>query len=503
MFASVYRSVRFGFGALVVALCFVAPGVARADAPAAASEVEALRRELAEQKAAVAALVREMEALRQQVGAAPGTRPAAPPPPDPAEPAPPAGTAAPAATPLPKPAADAFPLEVAWKDGLRFKSANGDFDAFVAGQVFLHYRSIFDHPTGAGTNPDGFFVRQARPTIGGTLLKQFEYKVQFDFPTGSSSATGTPMDTYLGWTPHPAFNLRLGQFKEPFSQEELSNDLFVDYVERSNLNRLAPGRDIGVMVWGKLCDGQFGYEAGVNNGRGRAVFDTDDEKDVAARVTAWPFKKTALAALAGLRLGLAGTYGRQDDVAFTDVTSTETGTRWLDADADLVNDGARTRFGAELSWGWRNLTLRAEYARQEQELKELSNGRREEIEADAWYVSATWLITGENKPVEGRILPAHAFAPGAGHWGALDVTARYHRLTYGLDLFEAGFANDSGTRASAQGISSVTVGVNWQLARSLRFMADFVHNEFDRDVQFEHRTADSENALLFRGQIDF
>ena len=65
-------------------------------------------------------------------------------------------------------------------------------------------------------------------------------------------------------------------------------------------------------VQGDFLDGILSYAVGAFNGvsdGGSGDFDTsDDEKDIAARVFAHPFKNSTISGLRGLGLGVAGTY---------------------------------------------------------------------------------------------------------------------------------------------------------------------------------------------------
>jgi phosphate-selective porin len=63
----------------------------------------------------------------------------------------------------------------------------------------------------------------------------------------------------------------------PFSREELTSDNFIDFVERSIVNELAPSYDAGVMLWGDLL-GVLGYNVGVFNGSGEDTPDTSNGK---------------------------------------------------------------------------------------------------------------------------------------------------------------------------------------------------------------------------------
>jgi phosphate-selective porin OprO/OprP len=83
--------------------------------------------------------------------------------------------------------------------------------------------------------------------------------------------------------------LRGGQFKVPFSLEELTSDLHIDFVERSLINELVPSYDRGVMAYGNIKQGIVSYSLGSFNGTGQNASDNNGDKDVAARMVIAPW----------------------------------------------------------------------------------------------------------------------------------------------------------------------------------------------------------------------
>ena len=77
----------------------------------------------------------------------------------------------------------------------------------------------------------------------------------------------TIQDCYAGWRYYPEFSLRVGQFKEPFGQEQTSPDRFLDFDERSEGDKFTPQRDLGIGAYGTLAGGLFTYELGYFNGQ--------------------------------------------------------------------------------------------------------------------------------------------------------------------------------------------------------------------------------------------
>lgn len=392
---------------------------------------------------------------------------------------------------------DESPIKVEFKDGLKFKTEDGRFAAHVGGRLLAHFRTVFDRPDGPRTSADTFFVRQARLEMSGTFFKDFEFKVQADFPTGSSSNSGTLQDGYLGWRHIPEFGIRIGQQKEPFSQEELCSTRFIDFVERSVLNRLSPARDIGILAYGDVWEGLFQYEIGLFNGQGRAVPDANDEKDVALRVRVSPFKKSDIEFLQGLRIGVAATFGDVDSGSADglDLTTTELSVKFFDATAGSI-DGLRTRWDVELSWIYRSFSFRAEWARRTDEV-DLGANEDEDVDLDAWYVALTWLVTGEKKPLEGRVVPATPLDFEADGFGAIELVFRIASL--GIDD-DAGVASATG---NSDRVLAVTFGANWYITRNFRFSPNVVFERYEDDVTFGGRTEDSAVGVLLRFQIDF
>lgn len=421
-----------------------------------------------------------------------------------------------AETPKEKPK-DGLPLTLTYKDGIWFKADDGSFTAVLNGRILAHYRSIFDRPDdvppsagAARTQPDSLFLRQARIDLQGTAFRHFEYRLYLDFPTGlqsntgtaPSSTTGTIQDAYLGWRPSSDFGIRIGQFKEPFSQEQTTSLRATDFVERSILDRLAPGRDLGILFHGKPFGGVLEYEAGAFNGGGRAVADNNDQKEAAGRLRVSPFRNAEEGSLfKGLRFGVAGTIGdldRSPTPAQTgdplDLTSTELTVKFLDVGGAAVVDGNRSRVGLELTWLYEFLGLRAEWARRSDTL---STGSR--IPVDAYAVSLTALLTGEKKILEDRIVPTAPFDLDGG-WGAFELAVRFAALRVDDEVLSFG----ASASPNANAVRTTSVGVNWYLTRNVRISPDVVFERYNRDIGFAGgRTDRGFTGFLIRFQLDF
>ena len=136
---------------------------------------------------------------------------------------------------------------------------------------------------------EDFRIRRARLGLKGNLLKNIDYSLQVD-------AVRSPvlLDARLDITLFRQAKLSLGQFKVPFSLENLTPSSALDMVERTQMvKRICPAQDIGSTGpdIGMTLSGRFSwieYTFGMFNGSGINTRDTDDRKDMVGRLVARP-----------------------------------------------------------------------------------------------------------------------------------------------------------------------------------------------------------------------
>ena len=78
------------------------------------------------------------------------------------------------------------------------------------------------------------------------MLKYFEFRWLPDFAGTSISKSIT--DAYVNVHYWDAFQVEMGKFKQPFSYEELIQDRYTPFMERSMIDQLTPQRDEGLMI---------------------------------------------------------------------------------------------------------------------------------------------------------------------------------------------------------------------------------------------------------------
>ncbi|HEY8152944.1 MAG TPA: porin [Myxococcota bacterium] len=400
------------------------------------------------------------------------------------------------------------PIVGAGKDGFFLRSPDGKaFQLRLRGYVQADTR-WFEHGDSAGN--DTFALRRVRPIFEGTLLENIDFRIMPDFAGGSP----TLFDAYINLKYLPEAQLQIGKFKSPIGLERLQSATANTFVERGLPTFLVPTRDLGVQVWSDLREGMFSYAIGAFNGArdsGNADLndiDTNDAKDVAARVFTQPFLETNWEALRGFGIGMGFSYGNENNQAapsfrlaydsgnFFAYRGATTGVGALPA---VQADGAHLRLAPQGTWYWGPFGLLWEYTLSRQRL-ERGAGNRVTAANQSWQVAASYVLTGENATFKG-VVPRADFAIDGSGWGAFELAARYGQLRIDHDVFP--FYADPAV--AARGLDQWTIGANWYLNRWLRIVLNFENNTFNGGAAPVGTDADrhSERVFLTRVQVNY
>lgn len=146
-------------------------------------------------------------------------------------------------------------------------ASTGGFTIAPRGYVQFDWRGFPDWTVVPGTgrlDRDTLEVRRARVGVDGTWGR-----LSYELTVDPAEADGVDVrDAYGQWRVSRALRVRFGQFKLPGSREYGRSARSLDYLERSALAlAIAPGRDIGAMVSGRLGR-RLSYEAGLFAGDG-------------------------------------------------------------------------------------------------------------------------------------------------------------------------------------------------------------------------------------------
>lgn len=355
------------------------------------------------------------------------------------------------------------------------KSSDGNFLMKFGGRMQLDYRAY----EGSDAPVNSFFLRRARLEAEGELYRHFEFKVQVDFAeTGGRKLR----DAFLNINANPVFQVKAGQFKAPFSQEELQSSKYIDFVERSSVNNLVPGRTPGVMLHGKASNG-FEYAFGFFNGEGALGEATADQPEVFLRL-----RHTIKLNGGQFAIGAAASNGSTNGTdSFRGRASSRSETFFDDVP---VNGGVQ-RYNAEFWWTQGSYSLRGEYVQTAQMREGLAGAGVDlpVVTGKGYVVQATYLLTGEKKGLK-EIKPNRNFLDGNGGAGAWELAYRFERLQ--MD-----------DRANSNHAIAHTFGVNWWMNKFVRYQANIAFERFNDPLRAPEPGKTNHLAFLTRIQVIF
>jgi phosphate-selective porin/MFS family permease len=317
-------------------------------------------------------------------------------------------------------------LPIAGYDGGFFlQSPDGTF-RFTLGGLLQFRGTAFE--SGLDGRTSQFDLERMRFEFGGEFYDRYLFNVEPKFTESEVELEEAWIGADLGGP-----RLILGRMKEPFSLEEMLPRKHFDFPTFSILNQFVPAEDHGVTLLGGSLDAPVEYGAALYNGTGGD--DLNNDKDVAARLVFRPWARQDETLLRRLQFGGAVTYGREEsDLAGTELL-TEAKAPFLAFEPGSRADGERLRLGLEAAWLAGPAAISAEVIHVDEEL----SGGGSDVQSDTvgWYVSSTWVLTGEEKSFRG-VKPARPLTGSASGPGALQLALRYSELELDEALVDGG-----------------------------------------------------------------
>jgi len=215
-------------------------------------------------------------------------------------------------------------LNAGYDKGFYMKTADDKFKMKLGGyiQVQGNLYETDDIPDRAkpvfndnlnGVNRDNtFFLRRVRLKASGHIYdEKLEYAIQADF------AASAPIlrDGFIAYAWNDHAELKMGQFKPPFSLENLTSSSEIETIERSAIvDLLGLDRRIGVQLEGEFLDGKLGYAIMVANNlgfgsQGRNSSGSNDDFAYIGRISAQPWKDSDNKWVRDLQVFLAAATG--------------------------------------------------------------------------------------------------------------------------------------------------------------------------------------------------
>lgn len=364
-------------------------------------------------------------------------------------------------------AAKSKPQLTAGEKGFSIKTPDGWFAVKLRGVLQVDGRAYPDDTQVPLT--DTFALRRARPILEATFLDLVDVRLTPDFAGG----TVVLFDAYADVRAFPWLKLRVGKFKPPVGLERLQSASWTHFTERAFPTGLVPNRDLGLQLSGELFEGGLVYEVGVFNGGVDGAVneaDTNENKELAARVFTHPFRLVKLALLKNFGLGVSWSFGRQRG---TPAAPQLPGFRspgqqaFFAYTANAFANGNRTRVSPQGYFYVGPVGVLAEYVASSQTVT--LQGRSTRVDNAAWNTTVSFVVTGEDAAFDG-VAAKKPFSFEKRQFGALEVVLRYHVLRVDHDAFLAGLANAA---TSAERATGFGLGLNWHLNRNAKVSLDF------------------------------
>ncbi len=444
------------------------------------------------------------------------------------------------------------------ESGFGLTSNNGDHTINLTGRVHFDARmnstaldSIPDRDT--ASLGDNFELRRARIGLNGKIFKDINYEIVANAVGSSTNIIDT---AWMNYGFNKDAQVRVGRFKQPFSLEELTSSNSIDFMERSYVNQLIPGKQLGAMIHGEPQKG-FTYGASLyQQGFDPVTNESNMGGMAAARMTA-NFAELNNIADRVIHVGFAATGGKYQIVPTTSgntQSSASVDTRatimaFRSENRGLANsyrsqiggDQIRTATyngsannaasvtqmmgGLELALATGPYKFQTEYAVTNRDATHpgvVLSGTTEtnaslDARAKTMYTELMYNVTGESwadaykTGAFSGIRPKSNFVYGNGG-GAWQLGLRFSSYDASDTVLGTGGLSSGGsnlTRAqNSAKANTVTLAVNWILNPNARIMFNVAQTNFATAVEAldtaqNSSTTNSETVVSVRTQINF
>lgn len=354
--------------------------------------------------------------------------------------------------------------------GGSFKSSEGDSQFKVNGRLMFDW-DAFDganNISNAGDSAAQSEIRRARIAVTSQLDKRWKAKLQVDY--NDAKAEATLKDAYIQRKGDSA-TVTIGKHKEPMGLEELTSSKYISTIERAMVtDALAPSRNMGVSF--KTASDNLLWQGGIFKSADDADNSNNENYAFTGRVVLTPSNEK------GDVTHLGASFSQRDlgNNSYQIKTRAEVHTADKIVTSALVDAESMTLFGLEGAMVKGPFSLQSEYYS-----ADVSANVGEDATFDGFYVMASYFTTGESRPYKGG-----AFAkvkPNSAD-GAWELVARYSVLD--------GQDNNAGVKGE-----NITLGVNYYLNASMRFMANYINTQLTSDAVLAEEDG---NALSLRFQ---
>ena len=365
-------------------------------------------------------------------------------------------------------------VEVSLKDGRPvFKTADGNFTFGITGRAHLDvggYSQDDNSEANFGGLRGNANFRRLRVGLNGTFAKDFGYNIEFNFGDSGTESNARIYEALLTYKGIDGVNLVLGATKPKMTLDDSTSSNDITFIERATAVNLAitPAAGEARMTAGGTfnTDNFFGgayYTMGSASAGGG--LDDYDSSNVVGRLAYATSPKEGL----NVHIGASGSHSFNvpaDTIRFRDRPELRVDPlRYIDT-GNIGGIDTISVYGPELAVNYGPFRAQGEYYRYD--IDGIGGGS---ADFDAWYLQASWVITGEayrydiKKAAYSGVKPSNPFGFGKGGTGAWEIAARYSSA----DL------NDTSAGIAGGQQDIITVGLNWYVNNNLRFMLNYLN----------------------------
>jgi phosphate-selective porin OprO/OprP len=324
-------------------------------------------------------------------------------------------------------------------------------------------------------------ISRLRVAVQGRFRRDYEFEVERELRD-----VAVPWrDNFLNYRRFRDAQIRAGYFRIPFGMEQNTGPMRLDFVYRTLMSDyLTPARDLGVMIHGRFNERALNYEVGLFRGDGDNARNADNVRTgmrtLAGRVSGRPLRLTKLPAfLREIQVGGAFTESPLPE-GLNSLRGRSVAEEYLFR--RIFVKGHRLRMNGEFLWTPGPFSIKSEFThvREERKGQSLFATDLPHAIARGWYVSGTWLLTGE--PKAEAIEPKRKFITGGGV-GAVEAAGRFEVIRFG-SAEHPGRPSRSTRAANILSNSDRiwTFGVNWYLNQWVKIQVNGAHETVE-DLQ--------------------
>jgi hypothetical protein len=279
---------------------------------------------------------------------------------------------------------------------------------------------------------------------------------------------GVWRDLYADVRVARALRVRVGQFKVPFSLEQMTSAYDLDFVARASAaTALAPLRSVGVMAHGRVADALLEYEAAViRSDASLRVWQDQTTRSTVGRLIVSPLRDGKSRGSKALQFSVAVLQGTTPTGRTGPSGDLVMGRTYFEP---MFVSGASQRVGAAVEWNGRLFSARGEALQSTQQRlgQAIDGGDLSDLIGRGWYTSGTWHAVRSRKRL-----------------GRLDLAVRLDTLSFSsASQTDTPFLNPRADHVAPIGREALTFGANLYASRWVKVQANTVRERLRDPLQ--------------------